>query len=80
MGFRLHPIYNATVSIENTVYGQDRGSVSTSFADARRASRETGSLAWISLVEPDESDFDVIASSLGLEPRLLRRVYLARRS
>jgi magnesium transporter len=59
------------VSIESTVYGQDRGSVSMSFADARLASRETGSLAWVSLVEPDVNDFDVISGSLGLDPHLL---------
>src|SRR5215218_7031988 len=59
------------VSIEGTVYGQGRGSVSTSFAEARRASREAGSLAWISLVEPGERDFGVIAGMLGLVPPLL---------
>ena len=42
-----------------------------SFADARLASRETGSLAWVSLVEPDVNDFDVISGSLGLDPHLL---------
>jgi Mg2+ and Co2+ transporter CorA len=59
------------VSIESTVYLQGRGSFSASFAEARRAGREKGSLTWISLVEPDERDLDVIAGSLGLEPPLL---------
>jgi magnesium transporter len=59
------------VSIETTVYVRGQESVSASFAEARRAGRETGSLAWISLVEPDESDFGAIAGSLGLEPPLL---------
>jgi magnesium transporter len=55
------------VSIESTVYGQGRGSISATLAEARLASRETGSLAWISLVEPDERDFGAIAGSLGPE-------------
>jgi magnesium transporter len=40
-------------------------------AEARQASRESGSLAWISWAEPGERDFDVIAGSLGLEPPFL---------
>ncbi len=59
------------MSIESTVYVRGQGSVSTSFADARRAGQESGKLAWVSLVEPDEEDFGVIAESSGLEPRLL---------
>jgi magnesium transporter len=59
------------VSIESTVYVQGRGSISATYSEARKARRETGSLTWISLVEPGESDFDVIADSLGLEPPLL---------
>ena len=59
------------MSIESTVYVQGRGSVSASLAEARRASRESGSLAWISWAEPGERDFDVIAGSLGLEPPFL---------
>lgn len=59
------------MSIESTVYARGRESVSATYAEARRASRETGSLAWISLTEPDESDFGVIADSLGVEPLLL---------
>ena len=59
------------MSIESTVYVRGRGSVSASFADARRTGQESGKLAWISLVEPDEEDFGVIADSSGLEPRLL---------
>jgi magnesium transporter len=59
------------VSIESTVYLQGRGSFSASFAEARLAGREKGSLTWISLVEPDERDLDVIAGSLGLESPLL---------
>src|SRR5829696_218754 len=62
---------DATLSIESTVYVQGRGSVSASFAEARRASRERGSMAWFSLVEPGERDIGVIAGGLGLEPRLL---------
>jgi magnesium transporter len=59
------------VGIESFVYDQGRRSASASLAEARRASRERGSLAWISLVEPDENDFGVIAGSLDLEPPLL---------
>ena len=59
------------MSVESTVYARGRGSVSTSFADARRSSRETGSLAWISLVKPGEEDFGEIADSLGVEPHYL---------
>jgi magnesium transporter len=62
---------DATLSIESTVYVQGRGSVSASFAEARQASRETGSMAWFSLVELGERDLGAIAGSLGLEPRLL---------
>jgi magnesium transporter len=60
------------VGIESTVYRQGRGSVPASFAEALQACRERGNLAWISLVEPDENDFGVISSNLGLEPRLLK--------
>ena len=60
------------MGIESTVYRQGRGSVPASFAEALQACRETGNLAWISLVEPDENDFGVIFSNLGLEPRLLK--------
>ena len=59
------------MSIASTVYVRGQGSVSASIAEARRASREAESLAWISLVEPDEDDFGVISGSLGLEPLLL---------
>jgi magnesium transporter len=59
------------VSIESTVYVQGWESVSASLAEARRASRETGSLAWVSWTEPGERDFTVITDSLGLEPPFL---------
>ena len=62
---------DAKVSVQSTVYSQGRGSVATSFEDARRASREDRSLAWISLVEPGDRDFALIADCLGWEPRLL---------
>ena len=63
--------YDATVSIESIVYVRGKGSVSATLADASRASQESGSLAWVRLVEPDESDFGVISDSFGLEPPLL---------
>ena len=62
------------MSIESTVYVRGRGSVATSFADARRAGQESGKLAWISLVRPDDKDFEVLSESSGLEPRLLEEV------
>jgi magnesium transporter len=62
------------MSIESIVYDQGQRSVPASLAEARRASRETASLAWISLVEPDENDFDAVAGSLGLETPLLEEV------
>ena len=60
------------MSIEGAVYARGQGWVSASFAEALTANREANSLAWISLLEPSESDFEVIAGSLGLEPRLLK--------
>jgi magnesium transporter len=59
------------VSIDCTVYARGRGSASASFADAYRATQEPGNLAWISLVEPAEEDFGVIAPSFGLELQFL---------
>jgi magnesium transporter len=59
------------MSVESIVYAKGRGSASASFADARLSSRETGSLAWISLLEPDDEDFGVVADGLGVEPHLL---------
>ena len=58
--------------MESTVYAQGRESVATSFEDARRAGRENGSLAWISVVDPDDSAFAAIAGGLGWEPRQLK--------
>jgi len=76
MGFRLDPIYNARVSIESTVYVRGQGWVSRSFEETRTASHEAGSLAWISLVDPGEGDFDVISENVSLEPRLLEEAAL----
>jgi magnesium transporter len=59
------------MSIESTIYARGRGSASASFAEAYQASQEPGNLAWISLAEPAEEDFGVIAPSFGLEPQLL---------
>ncbi len=59
------------MSIESIVYVRGKGSVSTTFADARRASQEPGKLSWVRLVEPDEKDLGVISDSFGLEPHLL---------
>ena len=63
---------DATVSTECTLYVQGLSRAPVPVEEARQASRKAGTLAWVSLVEPDEQEFDVFAGGLGTEPHLLR--------
>ena len=60
------------MSTECTLFVQGLSGAPVPFEEARQASRKTGSLAWVSLVDPDENEFDAFAGSIGAEPHLLR--------